>query len=139
MENQLTEDEVVRLLMQYLKSNGWEIVEYCLGHTRGYDIIASKGEQKLYVEAKGAKANGASPIKKRAFFDSGQIKDHLGKAIVKSIETQIKFPNAIVAIAQPDDEYLKGVCKETTEYLSRIHIYAFWVDVNGGVSTNIKL
>lgn len=138
MESQLTEDEVVLILIKYLESLGWQIDDYCLGHSRGYDIVASKDEKRLYVEAKGAKANNDSPIKKRPYFNSGQIKDHLGKAIVKSIETKIKFPESIVAIAQPDNEYLKSVCRETAEYLSRIEIYCFWVNSEGKVSTNIE-
>lgn len=139
MENQLTEDQVVKSLMIWIKKHGWEIIEYCLGHTRGYDIVASKNEKRLIIEAKGFKANNDSPIKKREHFDSGQIKDHLGKAIVKSIETQIKFPNADVAIAHPNNEYLKSICKNTTEYLSQIKIYSFWVNENGTSLSNYNL
>lgn len=124
----LTEDEVVLLLLDWLKSNSWEIKSYCLGHTRGIDIVAEKKNKTLYVEAKGAKASNESPIKRRSKFDSGQIKDHLGKAIVKSIETQIKFNESIVAIAHPLDEDLFKICDPIFNELKKINIYKFWVN-----------
>lgn len=136
--NQLSEDQVVQILIKYLENDDWIILDFCLGHKRGYDIVASKENRKLYIEAKGAKANIDSPIKKRDHFDSGQIKDHLGKAIVKSIETKIRFPNEIVAIAQPNDEYLKSVSKDVTDYLLNLQIFSFWVNSSGEVSTNLK-
>ena len=78
----------------YFNVNGYDIEDYCLGHQRGIDIVSSKNNKKFLIEVKGARANDDSPIKKRKFFDSGQIKDHLGKAIVKSLETQKKFKDA---------------------------------------------
>ena len=43
MENdKLTEDEVILLLIDWLKSKDWVITDYCLGHTRGIDITAKK-------------------------------------------------------------------------------------------------
>ena len=46
----LTEDEVVGLLMSWLKSSGWSIIDFCLGHTRGIDIIATKNKKTLYMK-----------------------------------------------------------------------------------------
>ena len=76
--HKLTEDQTVELLIDYLKSNNWNINSYCLGQQRGYDIVASRKSEDLYIEVKGAKANDNSPTKKRDLFDSGQIKDNLG-------------------------------------------------------------
>ena len=69
----LTEDETVLILIKHLKSKGWDIDSYCLGQQRGYDIVASKYEQKLFVEVKGAKGNDNSPTKKRKYFDSALV------------------------------------------------------------------
>lgn len=123
----LTEDEIIKLLMKHLVSQSWSIESYCLGQQRGYDIVATRSEQRLYVEAKGAKANDKSPTKKRSFFDSGQIKDHFGKALVKSLETKVKFPNAIVAIAHPDDKDIRRTIESTIVLLRNLGILHFWV------------
>ena len=68
---------------------------------------------------KGARANDNSPIKKK-IFDSGQIKDHLGKAIVKALETQKKFKDADIGIAHPDDEYIRKTIGKITPELKKI-------------------
>ena len=39
INNKLTEDETVELLMDFLKSDGYKILDYCKGHKRGIDII----------------------------------------------------------------------------------------------------
>ena len=134
----LTEDEVVGLLMSWLKSSGWSIIDFCLGHTRGIDIIATKNKKTLYIEAQGAKASSNSPIKRRKKFDSGQIKDHLGKAIVKSIETKNKFPNSIVAIAHPLDDDLIKICDPILDELKKIQVFKFWVNKDN-VITNLPI
>ena len=133
MNEQLTEDQTVELLMQHLKASGWNIISFCLGQQRGYDIEAERNNQKLYVEAKGARAGDSSPTKKRKFFDSGQIKDHMGKAIVKSLETQNKYPNAKVAIAHPDDSLIRKVIGGIIPNINKLGIIHFWVKPNGNV------
>ena len=47
ISNKLTEDETVLLLISYLKINGYDIEDYCLGHQRGIDIISSKNNKKF--------------------------------------------------------------------------------------------
>ena len=129
----MTEDETVILLMDYLKKSGYTIKSHCLGHNRGYDILAEIDKKELIIEVKEAKANNNSQIKKRDFFDSGQIKDHLGKAIVKSIETQIDYPKARVGIAHPNDSYIKKIIGHITPKLKNIKISHMWVSENGVV------
>jgi len=126
-DTKLTEDETVRILMQHLVSQSWTIESFCLGQQRGYDIVATRSGKRLYVEAKGAKASDKSPTKKRKFFDSGQIKDHFGKALVKSLETRIKYPNALVAIAHPEDKDIRRTIGSTITLLEQIGIMHFWV------------
>lgn len=38
--DKLTEDQTILLLIDHLKNSGWEILSYCLGQQRGYDIVA---------------------------------------------------------------------------------------------------
>lgn len=125
-----TEDEVVLMVMEWLKENGWKIISYCLGHERGYDIVAQKETKKIIIEAKGARANINSPIKKRIHFDSGQLKDHLGKAIVKSLETKAENKDSIIAIAHPDEPYVRKVCEKTLNQLLEIDIITIWANKN---------
>lgn len=134
MNDRLTENETVELLMSYLQSQDWEIESFCLGQTRGYDIVASKNQKRMFVEVKGAKGDDKSPTKKREFFDSGQLKSHLGRAIIKTLETKHTNPIAIVAIAHPDDEYIKKVLGKLIQDIKKMGIVHFWVNKNGNVS-----
>lgn len=135
----LTEDQTILLLIEYLKTRGWDITNYCLGQQRGYDIIAINSTgRKLFVEAKGAKASDSSPTKKRQYFNSGQIKDHFGKAIVKSLETQLDYPNDLVAIAHPYDPDIIKHIGRTAIHLGTMGIRCFWVKASGEVVEDIS-
>ena len=127
IKDKLTEDETVVILMRYLESKGYEIESFCTGHKRGIDIVAEKEKRKLLIEVKGAKANHNSKIKKRPYFDSGQIKDHFGKAIVKALEMKTDFPDSNIAIAHPDDELIRKHISKSIRHLQRLDIKHFWV------------
>ncbi|MBT4704551.1 MAG: DNA/RNA non-specific endonuclease [Flavobacteriales bacterium] len=115
VKSKLTEDETVELLVKHLISNSWEIESYCLGQQRGFDIVASRSSKRLYVEVKGAKANDKSPTKKRKFFHSGQIKDHYGKALVKSLETMPSLPNADEPHIVPSHLWKVLICEASAD------------------------
>ncbi|CAM3675962.1 hypothetical protein MUGA111182_02630 [Mucilaginibacter galii] len=132
----LTEDETIILLIDYLAKDGWNIDSHCLGQIRGCDIIASKNSQKFFIEVKGAKAGDASPTKKRIFFDSGQIKTHFGKAIVKILDDKYLHPNATFAIAHPNDTLIKKAIGHLTPSLKLLGIQHFWVAVDGTVTAD---
>lgn len=129
-QTKLTEDQTIQILMEYLVQDNWKIESHCLGQQRGYDIVASKNSEKMFVEVKGAKASDDSPTKKRKYFDSGQIKDHFGKAIVKSFETLNDQLNAIVAIAHPDDKQIRNCIGDNIQHINKLGIIHFWVGPN---------
>lgn len=132
----LTEDDVVNFLVKHLKQTGWNIDSYCLGQKHGCDIIASKSEVKLIVEAKGAKAGDNSPTKKREYFDSGQIKTHFGKAIVKILEEKHQNPKFKFAIAHPEDSLIRTTIGHLIPYLKTLGIIHYWVSADGSVMTS---
>lgn len=121
------EDDVTKCVGDWLSNRGWKILEMNLGHKHGPDILARKGGNRIIVESKGSKGNPKSPVTTRKRFDSGQIKDHFGKAIVKVLEERYKDPNAIVAIAHPDDEYIRKVLNDAAEEVRKMGIILFWV------------
>ena len=133
IDEKLTEDETVELLIKHLKRDSYNIISFCTGHQRGTDIVAEKYNKKLLVEVKGARANHNSKIKKRPYFDSGQIKDHFGKAIVKVLELKSDNENCDVAIAHPDDESIKKYLNKSIKHLKKLDIIHFWVSKNGKV------
>jgi len=129
----LTENRTIELLMPHLEKQGYSIESYCLGQTRGYDIVAIRNNEKLLIEVKGAKAHKDSPTKRRDFFNSGQIKTHLGKAIIKCLETKVSYPDAIIAIAHPEDEQIRKAIGGIIPELNKIGIIHYWVSADGSV------
>ncbi|PRP65845.1 protein NO VEIN domain-containing protein [Nonlabens agnitus] len=129
----LTENRAIELLMTHLENQGYSIESYCLGQSRGYDIVAIRNNEKLLIEVKGAKAHKDSPTKRRDFFNSGQIKTHLGKAIIKCLETKVSYPDAIIAIAHPEDEQIRKAIGGIIPELNKIGIIHYWVSAEGSV------
>ena len=132
----LLEEEVVENLSIWLMEHDWSIVEKNLGHKHGPDLVASKEGYRLLVEAKGSKGNPKSHVTTRPRFNSGQIKDHFGKAIVKILEEKNKDPELIVAIAQPDDEYIKDVLQSSAEEVRKMGVLLLWVESATKVSVD---
>lgn len=89
--------------------------------------------KKLLIEVKGARANDDSPIKKREYFSSGQIKTHFGRAIVKALEDKYLHPKAKIAIAHPDDSAIRSTIDHLIPSLHKIGISHFWVSSDGSV------
>jgi hypothetical protein len=129
----LTEDEVVVLVKKHLKIKGWKINSSCVGQEKGNDIVASMNGKTLIIEAKGAKANDKSSNKRRKQFSSEQIKNHLGKAIVKILEQMTIHPNFNFAIARPDDLDLRKHTEILIPYLKKLDIKHFWVSADGNI------
>jgi hypothetical protein len=131
--NKLTEDEVINILLGHLTKNGWTIDSHCLGQTHGCDIVASKTDKRLIIESKGARAGDNSPTKRREQFNSGQIKTHFGKALVKVLEEKHLNPQSKFAIAQPNDKDIKKSIGHLIPFLQTLGIKHYWVSADGTV------
>lgn len=127
METRLTEDETIDLLVESLQSEGYSLVTVCKGHQRGTDIVMCQNKKNLHIEVKGARGNPMSHLSTRPHFDSGQLKTHFGKAIVKAMDLQRINPGDDVAIAHPDDSYLRSVLDKYVERLAELGIIHYWV------------
>ena len=68
--------------------------------------------------------------KKREHFDSGQIKTHFGKALVKMLHEKSLNPKAKLAIAHPDDDDIKKAIGHIIPFLKSLGITHFWVSQN---------
>lgn len=124
----LTENEVILILSNWLLTEGWQLKEPIkLNRQKGIDIFLEKNGMKMIIEAKGAKGNPNDKNVKRSKFNSGQIKTHFGKAIVKALEAKTKYCHSIIAIAHPDDPDIKKALKESLHHIQALGINHFWV------------
>lgn len=125
------EDNLIKLFMEYLKNNGWEIDEYCLGHKHGTDIVAHSGKtnMKIIVEAKGTPKN---PSEKSA---SAQMTNYFQQAIGELYQRghlgESGYWNVILL---PYNKKFKGLAERTdTETNYRLNLNYIFMDVNGEV------
>jgi Holliday junction resolvase-like predicted endonuclease len=131
--SKLTENEVIEYLCGWLDNDGWKNIKANKDHSRGIDVSANKDGKTLIVEAKGARGNPRSHVTTRKKFDCGQIKTHFGKAIVKILEQRSLNPDAIIAIAQPDDIDIRRCLQDVVSEIKRINIKLFWIKESGEV------
>lgn len=129
----MLENDVIQHLCAWLESNGWVIESTALDRSHGDDIRATKDGQLLLVEAKGAKGNPKNHGVVRAEFDSGQIKDHLGKAIVKALELKTLSVNSKIVIAHPATDKIRKIVTPVALHLVRLGISFAFVNEDGNV------
>ncbi len=123
---ELTEDETIDFLVEWLEKGGWEITNYTHGHEHGNDIEVKRNGEFLIVEAKGSKPD-PKRYHKHEIFNSGQIKNHLGMALVKILEERHLHPNHKFAIAFPEDEKIDKCLKKALDEIKKIGIKLYWV------------
>lgn len=49
----MREEELFDILIEYLRNQGYDILEQHRGHERGIDILATRNSRRLYVQLKG--------------------------------------------------------------------------------------
>lgn len=129
----ILEDQIIDILIQWLENKGWKIEDYCKGRKRGIDILAKKGNRTFIIEAKGAKGNPEHKTTKKEGFNSSQLNTHLGVAIIKVLKERNNYPGAQIAIAHPDDEYIRKVLAPVIPDLKKVGIRFLWVKLGGEV------
>lgn len=134
----LLEDQIIEVLIQWLQNDGWQIKSFCKGSTKGIDILATKGKKTFIIEAKGAKGNPDHVATKKDKFNSGQLNTHLGVAVIKVLKERNNYPGAEIAIAHPNDQYIKKVLSPVIPDLEKTGIRFLWVDLDGTVTQGMS-
>ncbi|MGW6265780.1 hypothetical protein [Cellulosimicrobium funkei] len=134
----LYEDEVVRATMRYLEMNGWTIESHALAHQHGDDIVATRGDERLIVEAKGA---GSSKEGTRRFgqaFTRNQVGSHVSVAVCRALRVW-SIHEAAAGLAFPDNAHHRSMVAPIQPALTELGITVFWVNIDGQVSTDPAL
>src|SRR5581483_6645697 len=111
-----------------LKADGWSVSKTCLTTEQGIDLIATRGDQRLVLEAKGG---GSSKEGTRRFgmpFSTGQQADHVAKAVFTACKLRSREPRSSVAIAFPDTPTHRRCINDVKSALKRLTVLAFIVD-----------
>lgn len=102
------EGNVQNTIISHLVAEGWTIVSAAdtASQARGIDIVAGRGGRRLLIEVKGyparTYARGERAGQPKPTQPSLQAKHWLSDALLKSLRTREKHPDAQVAIGLPD-------------------------------------
>jgi hypothetical protein len=128
----LTEDDVVDAVCAWLRAEGYEIKQQLLATQRGFDIVARKNGVELVIEAKGAGSSKAHTARFGQEFNSGQVFDHVAKAVLKALRVVSKG-TARAGIALPENATHRRHLEEAAPALARVGVVLFWVTEDGRV------
>lgn len=100
----LTENDITRLLANYLKKNGYSILSQLTTKQKGFDITAESSEgKKLYVEVKGETSANDNSKRYGQYFTGNQIWNHGAVALFTTLRSMNKpeHKDADFALAFP--------------------------------------
>lgn len=127
----LDENQVVELLCHHLQTIGFTIQQKLTTKQRGDDVVASRSDYSLMVEAKGETSAIAS---KRAgtYFGSAEVKIHVAEALYRAIEMKERLTHpGFVGLAFPENELYRRYTERISAGLRELEIGVFWVSANG--------
>ena len=117
------EDRVKAILKDRLEREGWNITLLAMGHERGKDLEATKGNRVIHIEAKGEPGSLSNyRVERRSF---------IGGALM-SLISHMNKDNADEALcmAFPDnDYYLRGVTSRVPRYVrNKLRVHALFLN-----------
>ena len=132
----LYEDHVVDAVCAHLEADNWRIESRAHAHQHGDDIVATRGNERLVVEAKGAGSSKEGTRRYGLAFDRGQVKSHVGVAVLRALGVASE-QTALSAVAFPDDRNHRDVAGRIVPALSAAKVGVFWVDHDRRVSAQL--
>jgi hypothetical protein len=121
----LTEDDVVAAVCIELENRGWSIESRLLTTQRGPDIQATKGQEKLLVEAKGEGSSKAHSSRYGMPFTRNQVRTHIGVAILTALKVAAR-QQELAGIALPDNAHHHEVLGDAKLPLLQTGVAIFW-------------
>ena len=123
----LTENDVVDAVARHLQRNGWRIECTSSTHERSHDILATKGETTLAIEAKGETSSDPGSSRFGKPFDSGQKRSHVAVALYKAA-CVFSATRYRPAIALPATDRHLTLIEAARAALEKLHVTVFLVD-----------
>jgi hypothetical protein len=126
----LYEDDVVEAVCAALVSRGFRIDFRARTTQHGHDVVARKDESTVIVEAKGAGSSKPGTSRFGHEFTSGQVFDHVAKAILKALRV-IAEGDAIGVIALPSNAAHRSEVERAQPAIRNAGIVVAWVTDQG--------
>lgn len=135
------EGNVQNAIVSHLVAEGWTIVSVAdtASQARGIDIIAERDSRSLLIEVKGypgtTYARGEKAGQPKPTQPSLQAKHWLSDALLKTLRTREKHPDAQVAIGLPDMPRYRTLLGEIAGSLAALDVQVLLVHDDRTVTT----
>jgi len=134
----LTENDVVDNVCEFLGKQGYTITQALKTKQQGIDIIAKHPQKGFcYVEAKGATSSKIGSKRYGKEFTRSQAKVHVGVAILTSLQTLQRYPEAQVVMALPDNNNHREMVELAKEPIQKSGIRVYLVGDDGSVEVYV--
>ena len=122
----LTENDIVDCVAEYLKNQGWTILQTQTTLQQGIDVLAEKGDEKLAVEAKGEGSARPGTARYGQHFDAKQKRSHVAVALLTAIQV-LSDGKYKAGLAFPDDKEHARLITRILPTLNALGIRVFLV------------
>ena len=126
------EDDVVRAVIDHLVADGWLITSFAWSHQHGDDIVASRGAERLIVEAKGDGSSKSNTARFGKPFNRNQVKTHVSVAVVRAMRV-VSDGLASAGVALPASDFHRLEIERIAPALRTMGIWVFWVSADHSV------
>lgn len=137
MNKLLFEDQVVDSVRNYLKDLGFKEETYSHAIQKGDDLVykSENGDERIYVEAKGATSSREGSNRYGEPFSKSQVKTHVAMALYRAIlMKENRYGKKVsVGIALPKNDVHEKIVAGIKETLSELCIELFWVSIDNSV------
>lgn len=125
------ESFVVDCVCKYLVANGWSIESSCGPTEKGDDIVATRGDEELRIEAKGEGSEQPTSSRHGQPFTRNQVRSHVAVAFYRAAKMRTSSTKA--GMAFPDNEHHREMVADIQDALDDLEIVVFWVNSAGSV------
>ncbi|MEQ9112479.1 MAG: hypothetical protein RIF37_13365 [Rhodospirillaceae bacterium] len=131
----LDENAIVTALAEWLRSEGFTVDQALTTKEKGVDIIASRGEETWYIEAKGGTSTRKGSPRHGEEFNPKQILNRVAQAFYTGAKMLNDHggPKSRVFLAFPDSVGFRNTVKPIINALTALGIELLWVNGEGRV------
>jgi hypothetical protein len=128
----LTENDVITAVCAELSRRGWETLSTATTRQRGDDVVASRANIVLRIEAKGATSSKPTTARFGVGFNARQVRTHVAMAVLRAMSV-VSGGRSQAAIALPDDDRHRAEVAGVSRALDALGIGVFFVSNDGSV------
>ena len=133
----MNENEVIAELKQYFRARDYSLLSECSTIMQGIDLVMSKGDQEIWIEAKGGTSSREGSNRYGKVFTDTQCHVHFSRAFFKVCEMRDKAKHlqkvVRIAMAFSHTSHYQKYCDRTNGTRKELGIELFWVRGTGVV------